>query len=216
MKLVIANKTYSSWSLRAWLALKATGQPFEEVAVLLDQPTTHADIRQHSPSGRVPALIDGDLTVWDSLAIVEYLAERFPAAGLWPADGATRARARSVVAEMHAGFAALRTAYPMNLRRLHQPRAAPQPQADADIARVCEIWRIARGRFGAGGPYLFGAFTAADAFYAPVATRLRSYDIALGDVETAYLEAVFAHPAMQEWCAGAASETAVVHSDEVD
>jgi glutathione S-transferase len=216
VKLVIANKTYSSWSLRGWLALKATGAPFEEILVRLDEPTTSDDIARYSPAGRVPVLIDGDVTVWDSLAIAEYLAERFPDAGLWPRDAAARAHARSIAAEMHSGFQHLRNAYPMNLRREGKPLATPAPEADGDIARVAEIWRDARAAHGAGGPFLFGAFTAADAFYAPVAARFRNYGIPRGPVETAYVEAIFAHPAMVEWCRAAALEPWIVPHDEVD
>ncbi len=215
MKLVIGNTNYSTWSLRAWLAARACGLPFDDVVIDLDTADMHARIAEHSPAGRVPVLIDGDVTVWDSLAIVEYLAEKAPDAGLWPADRAARAHARSIVAEMHSGFTALRGHYPMNIRRPPAPRE-PTPAAAADIRRIREIWRTARKRFGAGGPFLFGAFGAADAFFAPVASRLHTYQVPVGEVEAAWMEAVFAHPAMREWVARAHAETHVVPSDEVD
>lgn len=215
MKLVIGNKNYSTWSLRAWLVAKASGLAFEEVLIDLDAPDTAERIRAHSPAGRVPVLIDGDLTVWDSLAISEYLAEKAPQAGLWPADPTVRAIARAVVAEMHAGFQALRGHMPMNMRRPVASRAST-PGAAADIARITEIWRALRSEHADSGPYLFGAFTIADAFYAPVASRLRTYAVPLGSVETAYADALFAHPALAEWEAAARRETWIVPSDEVD
>jgi glutathione S-transferase len=215
MKLIVANKNYSSWSLRAWLAAKASGLPFDEVLIDLDAPDTAARIAAHSPSGRVPALVDGDVVVWDSLAISEYLAEKAPGASLWPADPAARAMARSVTAEMHSGFTALRGYLPMNIRRAPQPRPS-QPAVEADIARIRAIWRTARESHGAGGPFLFGGFTVADAFYAPVASRFRTYAVACGPVEAAWIDAIFDHPAMREWVAAAQRETWVVPSDEVD
>ncbi len=215
MKLVIGTKTYSSWSLRGWLAAKASGLPFEEILIDLDAPHTAAEIARHSPSGRVPALIDGDLTVWDSLAIGEYLAEKAPAAGLWPADPAARAYGRSITAEMHSGFGALRNHMPMNLRRTPAPRPEDAAVA-ADVVRITAIWREARARFGGEGPYLLGRFTLADAAYAPVASRFVTYQVPLGPIEAAYVEAVFAHPAMREWVAAASAETWIVAADEVD
>ncbi|MCA1300365.1 glutathione S-transferase family protein [Stappia indica] len=214
MKLVIGNKTYSSWSLRAWLAARLTGAPFEEVLVLLDTPEFPEKVREASPAGRVPVLIDGDITVWDSLAIIEYLAERFPEAGLWPADRAARAHARSICAEFHSGFFDLRGNYPMNLRRSPAPHPRA-PDASKDIARIREIWRGCRAAHGARGAYLFGAFSAADCFYAPVVSRFLTYRLPLGDVERAYAEAVMAHPLMRQWCEDAAGESWVVTADEV-
>ncbi len=215
MKLVIGNKNYSSWSLRAWLALRATGASFEEVLIDLDTPDFAERVGDYTPAGRVPVLIDGDLTVWDSLAIVEYLAETFPDAGLWPKDRAARAHARAVVAEMHAGFQALRNHWPMNIRRPVAPRPAT-PAAAADVARITGIWRHCLSTYGGGGAYLFGDFSAADCFFAPVASRLRTYDVTLGPVEAAYVGAIFTHPAMAEWVAAGERETWVVPSDEVD
>lgn len=210
--LVIGNKNYSSWSLRPWLALKATGQPFDEVLVGLRRPDSKAKILSHSPAGKVPVLKHGDLLIWESLAICEYIAELFPEAGLWPRDPRARAVARAVAAEMHAGFAALRRDLPMDIAGLSQvPRSAGE-EAKADIARIQQIWQDCRGRFGAGGEegeggdFLFGRFGIADCMYAPVATRLRSYRVPLDPVAEAYVAAIYAHPAMQEWCAAAAKE----------
>jgi glutathione S-transferase len=214
MKLIVGNKNYSSWSLRAWLALSMTGAAFEEELLPLDTPEFYERIKEVSPAGRVPVLIDGDLAVWDTLAIIEYLAERFPDAGLWPADPHARAHARSICAEFHSGFPDLRGQFPMNLRR----EPAPHPKgatADRDTARVREIWTTCRSRAGAGGPFLFGAFSAADCFYAPVVTRFLTYCLEMSETERAYAEAVMAHPLMQAWCADAARETAVVDADEV-
>jgi glutathione S-transferase len=203
--LVIGNKNYSSWSLRAWLALRQTGVAFEEILVPLMRPETRAAILAHSPSGKVPFLRLGDDQVWDSLAISEYLAERFPAAGLWPADATARAVARSVAAEMHAGFMALRRTLPMNLRA-HLPGQPRAEDAEADIARIQDIWTSCRARFGATGPFLFGGFTIADAFYAPVVGRFRTYDVPLTDTCRAYADAVWQTPDMQAWVAAAAIE----------
>ncbi len=206
LTIYLGNKNYSSWSLRAWLALKQTGAPFREVIIPLDGPAkATAAIAEHSPSGKVPALRHGSLVVWDSLAIVEYLAEAFPAARLWPADAAARAMARSVCAEMHSGFASLRSQMPMNVRRA--PFAcARTPEVDADVARIQAIWRDCRARYGARGPFLFGELGAADAMFAPVATRFRTYGVPMDEVATGYVEAVYALPAMVEWLAAAARE----------
>jgi len=203
--LVIGNKNYSSWSLRAWLALKQTGVAFEEILVPLMRPETRAAILAHSPSGKVPLLRLGDDQVWDSLAIAEYLAERFPAAGVWPADASARAVARSVAAEMHAGFMPLRRALPMNLRA-NLPGRPQAADVEADIARIQDIWATCRARFGGSGPFLFGGFSIADAFYAPVVGRFRTYDVPLSDVCRAYADTVWQMPAMQAWVAAAAVE----------
>lgn len=212
--LVIGNKNYSSWSLRAWLAAKQTGVAFEEILVPLMRPETRAAILAHSPSGKVPLLRLGDDQVWDSLAIAEYLAERFPAAGLWPADPSARAEARSVAAEMHAGFMPLRRALPMNLRA-HLPGRPRAADVEADIARIQDIWTSCRTRFGATGPFLFGGFTIADAFYAPVVARFRSYDVPLADACRAYADAVWQTPDMQAWVAAAAVEQERIAEYEV-
>lgn len=205
LTLVIGNKTYSSWSLRPWLALKQTGQAFDEVVIPLDQPETKATILKHSPGGKVPVLLHGDTTVWESIAICEYLAETFPAAGLWPAGSAPRAVARAISAEMHAGFVDLRRNLSMDLK--HKKYETPRTVgSEADIARITQIWRDARGRFGAEGPFLFGPFTIADAMYAPVVTRFVTYGVPLDPVSQAYVDAVLDLPAMKEWYAAAQAE----------
>lgn len=209
LSLVIGNKNYSSWSLRPWLALKATGQPFNEVMIVLRRPETKAEILLHSVAGKLPVLKAGDLTIWESLAICEYIAETWPQAGLLPEDARARAVARSVMSEMHAGFVALRRELPMDIAKLSplaQNGVTPSEEAKLDIARVQQIWQDCRGRFGKKGDFLFGGFTLADAMYAPVATRFRSYGVALDPVSEAYVNAIYAMPAMQEWCAAAAKE----------
>ena len=210
--LVLGNKAYSSWSLRAWLVARQTGAPFEEVVIPLDRPDSKAEILRHNPAGRVPVLHAGDLTVWDTLAIAEFLNERYPGAGLWPADPAARATARSVAAEMHAGFAALRQEMPMDLRRSPGAArgAAPSGPLAADIGRIQEIWADCRVRFGQDGGYLFGRFGAADAFFAPVAVRFASYGVALDPPAAGYRDAVMSWPAMRNWIAAAKAEPWVI------
>ncbi|GAB1715931.1 MAG: glutathione S-transferase-like protein [Nitrobacter sp.] len=210
LTLVIGNKNYSSWSMRPWLALKAGGIAFEEMFVPLY--TGRADkqrILDITPAGKVPALIDGDVTVWDSLAIIEYLAERFPEAGLWPADPASRARARSVSAEMHAGFAALRNECGMNLHRPIGAKALSD-NARADVARIQELWTDCRQRFAEAGPFLFGAFSAADAMYGPVVHRFRTYAIAVTPPVRAYMDAMMSCPAFRQWTDEGLAETLVI------
>jgi glutathione S-transferase len=219
MKLVIANKLHSSWSLRPWLLLSAFEVAFEEVMVpfgpTFDDPEWKAKVKAYTPAGKVPALVDGDVTVWDSLSIMEYVADLRPELGVWPRDRAARALARSISAEMHAGFSALRSACPMNLGKRHAPKDRG-PKVAADVARVTAIWNDCRARFGAGGPFLFGAFSAADAMYAPVCTRLRSYSIAVDPVSEAYCDAIYAHPAFRRWRDAALAETWIVPEDEAD
>jgi glutathione S-transferase len=203
-RLVIGNRNHSSWSLRAWLALAQTGLAFETTVIPLDRPDTADAIRRYSPTGRVPVLLDGDSTVWDSLAIGEYLAEEAPGAGLWPAGRAARAVARSVVAEMHSGFGALRTQMLMNIRG-RTPRT-PDAAGQRELDRLLALWRDARTRFGEGGPFLFGAFTLADAFAAPWAFRARTYALELpADIE-AYVAALLDHPPMRAWRDAALAE----------
>lgn len=213
--LVIANKVYSSWSLRPWIMLKQAGIDFDETLIPLDHLDTRSRILAHSPAGRVPVLIDDDLTVWDSLAILEYIADRWPEAGVWPAEMGARAKARSISAEMHSGFQALRRACPMNLGRKfgEQDRGA---DVAADVARIGAIWRNTRARYGADGPFLFGAFSGADAMYAPVVTRLETYSIAMDPVSRAYMDAVMGLPAFQAWRDAALQESWVVLHDEAD
>lgn len=198
MRLVIGNKRYSSWSLRPWLALAHHGIAFEEILIPLYREGSKEAILRHSPSGKVPTLIDGGLTVWDSLAILEYLAERFRELGLWPADPARRALARSISAEMHGGFQALRNELPMDLAP-PEPGRADVAAAQADIARVTAIWRECRAAAGAEGPFLFGALGAADCMYAPVVLRLDRYRVPLDPVCRAYVDAVLELPAMRRW-----------------
>jgi glutathione S-transferase len=216
LTLVIGNKNYSSWSMRPWIALKASDIAFEEVSIPLY--TGEADkqrILKFSRSGKVPVLVDGDITIWDSLAIIEYAAERFPAAQLWPEDRASRAHARSVSAEMHSGFAALRNECGMNL---HRPVGAKALSADAlaDIARIQDSWAECRERYGKLGPYLFGAFSGADAMYAPVVHRFRTYAIDVSPAVRDYMATMTALPAFQEWTRDALAETRVIEKFELD
>lgn len=205
MQLVIGDKNLSSWSLRAWLALELTGEPYEEVPVRLYQADTRAQILAHSPTGKVPLLKTEEGPVWDSLAIAEYLAETYPEAHLWPRGEYARAVARSACAEMHSGFVALRTHLPMNLCRDQALETLPA-DAQADIQRICALWADCRARFGADGPFLFGHASIADAFYAPVASRLRSYRIELPAVAAAYVETIYQWPAFKRWLQAAREE----------
>jgi glutathione S-transferase len=205
LELYIGNKCFSSWSLRPWLALKHHGIPFTEKFVRLRQPDTPARILEVSPSGRVPVLHQDGRVVWDTLAILEYLAEQFPDTYLWPADTTARAFARSVSAEMHSGFVEVRNQWGMNLRRpkSHKPLTV---MGQRQASRIEQLWRDCRARFGKGGPFLFGAFTAADAMYAPVVTRFDTYAGELAPDTRAYIKTILALPAMKEWYAGAAAE----------
>jgi glutathione S-transferase len=196
--LTLGNKVYSSWSMRGWLALELCGVPYEEVVVPLDQPSTREAIAKRSPSGRVPVLEHDGVRIWDSLAIVEYLAEAFPEAKLWPTDRAARAVARSACAEMHAGFATMREKLPMHLKRSSVP-VARSPELAADVARVQQIWRDCRERFGEGGPFLFGERTAVDCFFAPVTTRFRSYAVGVDDAARAYMQVIEEWPPFVKW-----------------
>lgn len=209
--LIIGNKTYSSWSLRGWLAARLAGIDFEEVVIYLYKPGSREAILAHSPSGKVPALVVDGEPVWDSLAIAEYLAETYPDKGLWPADPDARRLARCICAEMHAGFQALRKALPMDLKRRAPKDVGPEVQADID--RVQAIWRDCRRRYGKGGDFLFGRPTIADAFYAPVVTRFCSYEVKLDEVAQAYCRTVVAWPLMQAWTAAALEETEILVYD---
>ena len=213
LTLVIGNKAYSSWSLRPWLLLRRAGVAFEEVRVPLYRDDSPAALRRWSPAGKVPVLIDGDLTIWESLAIVEYLAERFPDACGWPRDAAARAVARAASSEMHAGFAALRAEMPFNCRQ--RRRVTASAAAVADIARVQALWGECRARFGGGGPWLFGAFGPADAMFAPVALRFLTYGVALDATARAYVETVAADAAVQAWIAAGRLEREVIAGSEV-
>ena len=206
LTLVIGNKNYSSWSLRAWLALELAGAPFEEVLVSLYGPESRRQLLQHSPTGKVPVLKSEDGVIWDSLAIAEYLAERFPEAHLWPRGQAARALARSVCAEMHSGFVALRSHMPMDLRR-DQVLAQVPADALADIERVCTLWQACREQYGQDGGFLFGHASIADAFFAPVAARLRSYRVVLPAAAQAYVNSIYQWPAFQRWYQAGLQET---------
>jgi glutathione S-transferase len=210
LKLVIGNKNYSSWSMRPWLALRANNIAFDEIFIPLY--TGAADkqrILSFSHSGKVPALIDGDVTIWDSLAIIEYVAEKFPEVRLWPEDRAGRAHARSISAEMHSGFAALRNECGMNL---HRPvgAIALSDEARGNIARVEQIWLECRARYGMSGPFLFGAFGGADAMFAPVVHRFRTYAIEVAAEAKAYMATMMSLPAFQEWTSAGLAETIVI------
>lgn len=212
MKLIIGNKNYSSWSLRAWLAAREGGFNFDEIDIPLFIPGSRERILSHSPSGKVPCLNDNGVLVWDSLAIGEYLAEKQPK--LLPADPVARATARSVTAEMHAGFRDLRTHMPMNIRKDYRG-FGHTPDVDADIARIIAIWNDCRSRFGQGGPYLFGHFTLADAAFAPVCFRFQTYGVAVDGAAGDYLAAMLANPHMQDWAAAARAETESIASEDL-
>jgi glutathione S-transferase len=215
LKLVIGNKNYSSWSMRPWLAMRASDIAFEEVFIRLytDDKADKDRILSFSPAGKVPALIDGDVTVWDSLSIIEYLAEKFPQSRLWPEDWARRAHARSISAEMHSGFMALRNECGMNL---HRPVGAVELSDDAraNVARIQEIWADCHRRYGKEGPFLFGAFSGADAMFAPVAHRFRTYAIEMTDDARHYFDAMMSLPAFQEWTRAGLAETLVIERFE--
>lgn len=207
MHLVVANKLYSSWSLRPWILLRALDIPFTDETIPMYQPDSKARMLAKGPTGKCPVLIDGDVTVWESLAIIEYVAEKFPAKAVWPADAKARAHARAASNEMHAGFQPLRQKCPMNLRARFAYRDRG-PEVVQSQARVEELWRAARARFGAnaGGPFLYGAFCAADAMFAPVVTRLDTYQLPVAADTRAYMDAVLAHPAFVAWRSDALAE----------
>lgn len=216
LKLVIGNKNYSSWSMRPWMALKGTGIAFDEVVIPLYTGVADKQrILDVTRSGKVPALIDGAVTVWDSLAIIEYAAERFPDVKLWPQDVAARAHARSVSAEMHSSFMPLRNECGMNI---HRPiRAKPLSEdAQANIARIQQIWTECRALYGAKGPYLFGTFSGADAMFAPVIHRFRTYAIDVTPPARDYMDTMLANSAFQEWTNGALAESWVIERFETD
>lgn len=215
LTLFIGNKNYSSWSLRAWLPLKRLGLRFDEVTIPLRQEATQEAIRRWSPSGMVPCLKHGDLVVWDSLAICEYLAELKPDAGLWPRDRAGRAHARSVAAEMHSGFQALRRHIPMNVRR-RVPSYALSAEVREQVERIQRLWSDCAAWKEEDGPFLFGRFTIADAMYAPVASRFVTYHVDLRPDALAYVAAIMATPEMQEWAVGAEKEPWMAPDYEVE
>jgi len=215
LTLIIGNKNYSSWSMRPWVAMTAFGIPFQEVRVLLDCDDTAAKIAAYSACGRVPVLLAGEMTIWDSLAICEYLAEQFQELHLWPQDVAARAMARSICAEMHAGFMDLRSAMSMNVRGRY-PGKGRTNGAQADIGRISEIWEECLSRFGGQHQFLFGEFSIADAYYAPVVLRFRSYGVTLAPALNAYCERVLAHPAVARWVEEAMAETETAPKHDAD
>ncbi|TAJ84281.1 glutathione S-transferase family protein [Reyranella sp.] len=216
--LVIGNKNYSSWSLRGWLMAKIAGIEFDEIVVPLDRPETLATIRKHSPSGRVPVLLHRGLAVWESLAIAEYLNDLKPEVGLWPPSAAARAHARAISCEMHAGFMDLRNNMPMNIRASF-PGKGMTPGVRADIERITGLWRDCRKRFAGAfqkdDGFLFGTFGAADAMFAPVVTRFKTYSVTLDSDADAYCTAVLGHPAMKEWIDAAAHEPWLIDAYEL-
>jgi len=215
MHLIIGNKNYSSWSFRPWLAMKVAGIAFEETVISLDASDFKARVAVPGGSGRVPVLIDGEVRIWESLAILEYLAEKFPAVGLWPKDAAARARARAIASEMHAGFLPLRRYLPMNVARPVKMRV-PDDGAAANVSRIDAMWSECRSKFGAGGPFLFDLFGAADAMYAPVAWRFHTYAVEVSATARSYMQAMMALPAWNEWREAARREPWVLAQDEVD
>jgi glutathione S-transferase len=220
LHLTIGNKNYSSWSFRPWLALKVAAIPFEETVIPIYYPGSKEKFLALSPGGKVPILQDGAaqdgaVTVWESLAILEYVAEKHPDAALWPRDAAARAHARAIASEMHAGFVPLRRQCPMNMCRPVK-KLELSPETTANVARIDAMWSDCRARFGAGGAFLFGRFGAADAMYAPVISRFHTYAVEVGTVSAAYMQAMMALPAWQEWYAAALKEEWVLQEDEVD
>jgi glutathione S-transferase len=213
VKLVIGNKNYSSWSLRPWILLRQAGIAFEEEQLTFGTAEFKTRVRKYSAAGKVPLLIDGDLVVWDSLAIAEYVAEKFPGKGLWPAPAAARAVARSACAEMHSGFQDLRSRMTMNCQ-VHLTNVLFDKKVRREVARIVELWQDCRQRFGADGPFLFGRFGVADAFFAPVTIRFTNYAVELPPVARQYVDTIQALPAMQEWIAAARAETTFYDEDE--
>ncbi len=214
MQLVIGNKNYSSWSLRPWLLLAEHGVAFEEVRIPLDTEKTQDLIAAHSRAGKVPVLHDGDLAVWDSLAICEYVSERYLNGGGWPADAAARAEARASAAEMHSGFFELRARMPMNCRATGR-RVVMTPGLERDVNRIIDLWTTLRDRYASQGPWLFGVFSIADCMYAPVVSRFHTYGVPVPDACDAYMRHVLANPGMQRWFAQAAEETETIDDAEV-
>jgi glutathione S-transferase len=215
LKLILGNKNYSSWSLRPWIAMRQARIPFEEEVIPLFEPGSRERILSYSPAGKVPILIDGDVTIWESLAILEYLTEKCPKAGLWPGDVAARAHGRAISAEMHAGFVALRRHCPMNMRRKNR-RLGLTEEAAADVRRIETIWTGCRARFGNNGPFLLGGFSVADAMYAPIVARFHSYAIGVGAAAEAYMTTMMSLPAWQDWQAAGEREPWIMPGNERD
>jgi glutathione S-transferase len=215
LTLIIGNKNYSSWSLRPWIAMKVAGIPFEERVIPLYEPGSADEIKKYSPTGKVPVLIDGDQHVWESVAILEHLADKFPDKHLWPHDPRARSHARVIASEMHAGFQPLRKACPMNMWLPPKPRAQT-PEVIDNAQRIDALWTDCRARFGKGGPFLFGAFGAADAMYAPVVSRFHTYGLNVSHDARAYMDAVMALPAWRQWYDAALKEKWIMQNNEID
>lgn len=215
LKLILGNKNYSSWSLRPWIAMRHAGLTFEEEVIPLYEPGSREKILHYSPAGKVPILVDGDMTIWESLAILEHLAEKFPKAALWPADAQARAHGRAISTEMHAGFGALRRHCPMNMRRRRR-HLGLTPEVAEDVRRIEMIWTECRERFGGSGPFLLGPFSVADAMYAPVVSRFYSYDIGVAAAAEAYMATMMSLPAWKEWEAAGEREPWVMPGNERD
>jgi glutathione S-transferase len=215
LKLIIGNKNYSSWSMRPWIAMKVAGIPFDETVISLNAPDFKAQVGAVSGAGKVPVLIDGAVHVWESLAILEYLAEKFPNAGLWPDDAVARAHARAIANEMHGGFLPLRRLLPMNMWRPVIKRDLT-PEVETNVARIEAMWADCHARFGKSGPFLFGGFGAADAMYAPVVARFHTYAVSVGAGTRSYMDAVMALPAWREWHDAGVKEPWVLAEDEVE
>ncbi len=215
LKLIIGNKKYSSWSLRPWIAMTVAGDDFDEILIPFETEEFKREVGSVSGTGKVPVLIDGDIKVWESLAILEYLAEKFPKAHLWPKDVAARAHARVVSNEMHAGFQAMRNHLPVNFARRIIKRDLT-PEVVANVKRIEVLWADCRARFGAGGPFLFGAFGNADAMFAPVVSRFHTYDVDVGEATRAYMKTMMALPAWQQWTAEGIKEPWLFADDEID
>ncbi|MEW8044478.1 MAG: glutathione S-transferase family protein [gamma proteobacterium symbiont of Phacoides pectinatus] len=212
--LIIGNKNYSSWSLRPWILLKHFQVPFEEKRVALFTETTDAELKPYNSDLKVPVLQDGNLLIWDSLAILEYISEQYLDNRGWPDDPAARATARSVSAEMHSSFPNVRGEFPMNCRK-HFDNIQPSREAEREIRRIKALWRECRERFGSGGEWLFGDYTIADAMYAPIALRLAGYSLPLEGIERDYVESVLKQPAIIEWIATGKAETEIIEEDQI-
>jgi len=216
LRIIIGNKAYSSWSLRGWLAAKQSGLPFEELVLpMYDEawPTRRLEPDLALSNGKVPTLWDGDIAVWDSIAIVDYLNDITGGTRFWPEDKAARALARSMAAEMHSGYVPLRKACPMNVRKVYPPQT-PSPAVQENVDRITALWELARRRFGADGPYLFGAFGAADIMFSAVVFRFHGYSLPASGAAAEYIAAMLAHPWMVEWVAGAKTESWVLDQYE--
>jgi glutathione S-transferase len=214
LTLIVGNKNYSSWSLRPWLALAHHKIPFKEIVINIYDEQTKREIFKHSPAGKVPVLHDGKATVWESLAIINYIADQFPKLGLWPTDPIARANARAISAEMHAGFQNLRRDCPMTLKRLARP-IEMSDAAKLDVERIVAMWNETRARFGMGGRFLFGKFSAVDCMYAPIAARIRTYVIPVDLVASAYVDAIHTLPAFETWREAALKESWTAPYDQL-